>query len=90
MNNYSDKNYKYKFCIEDNAGFILGLSHYYCKKNYINYALIANLEGIFSYIISEWNSPKLHFKFIPKLREEEKKHMDLMKLILLKKTLNVF
>ena len=71
---YSAKNYEYKFCIEDNAGFILGLSHYYCKKNYINYALIANLEGIFSYIISEWNSPKLHFKFIPKLTEEEKKH----------------
>ena len=71
---YCDKNYEYKFCINDNAGFILGLNHYYCNKNKINYALISNLEGIFSYIIKEMNSPELHFKFIPKFTEEEKEN----------------
>ena len=69
----SYNNYEYKFYIEDNVGFILGLSHYYYKQNYKNYVLVANLEGIFSYTM-EWNYPKLHYKFIPKLTEEEKKN----------------
>ena len=61
--------YKYKDKIEGNAGFILGLSSWYSGFKY--YALVANTEGIFSYIISKFLPPKLHHKFIPSLSKKE-------------------
>ena len=68
--------HSYVGSIEKNAGFILGLSHFYCEKNKINYALIANLEGIFAYKMFDLclMDPVLYHKFIPKLTEEEKKN----------------
>lgn len=62
-------------CISEDAGFILGLSYFYCDKKYKKkYALIANCEGIFSYCIDRMKFPALHHKFIPKLSLQEKKN----------------
>ena len=63
------ESHKYKDKIEGNAGFILGLSSWYSGFKY--YALVANTEGIFSYIISKFLPPKLHHKFIPSLSKKE-------------------
>ena len=54
--------------LEQNVGFILGLSIYYEEKNQINYILIANCKGILSYNMemSSINS------FIQKMAKEEK------------------
>ena len=57
--------------LEEDAGFILGLSKYHCKRNDKHYALIANTEGIFVFCIDGFC---LYNKFIPpKKTEEEKK-----------------
>ena len=54
--------------LEQNVGFILGLSIYYEEKKQINYILIANCEGILSYNM-EMSSINA---FIPKMTKEEK------------------
>ena len=59
--------------IRENAGFILGLSHYFNEKRRVHYALIANKDGIFAYCIDNLKFPELYHKFIPDLDEEEKK-----------------
>lgn len=58
--------------LEENAGFILGLSNYYCKKKKRSFLLVANLKGIFAYII---DCLKLYKKFIPKIKESEKENI---------------
>ena len=68
------KRYEYKGCLQENAGFILGLSQYYCKKDNLYYVLVANLEGIFSYSFDNKANSKLHHKFIPILSEKEKEN----------------
>ena len=47
----------------------MGLSSWYSGFKY--YALVANAEGIFSYIISKFLPPELHHKFIPILSQKE-------------------
>ena len=47
----------------------MGLSSWYSGFKY--YALVANTEGIFSYIISKFLPPELHHKFIPILSQKE-------------------
>ena len=64
--------------LEENAGFILGLSNYYWEEKKTHYALIANTKGIFAYIIEGFY---LYNKFIPpkeekKEEEEDKKEED--------------
>ena len=57
---------------KENAGFILGLSDYYWKERKKNVILVANTEGIFSYIAEDFT---LYKKFIPRVDEEEKKRI---------------
>jgi hypothetical protein len=45
----------------DNPGFVLGINGY-CYKKIINFAIIANTEGIFAYNINDYS---LYHKFIP-------------------------
>lgn len=72
---YYNIDHSFVGCISENAGFILGLSYFYCdKKIKKKYALIANGKGIFSYCIDRMRIPVLHHKFIPALSFVEKKN----------------
>ena len=59
--------------LEDDVGFILGLSKYYSKISKNHYALIANTEGIFLYIIESFS---LYHKFIPPKSKKSKEEKD--------------
>ena len=56
--------------LEENAGFILGLSTYFDEKKEENYILIANTVGIFSYNMEKSSIGK----FIPELTKEQKEN----------------
>ena len=53
--------------IKENAGFILGLNSYFCKKENKNYILVSNLEGILVFYFEDLS---LYKGFIPKFEEE--------------------
>ena len=61
-----DMNFTFIGKFEENAGFILGLSNYYCKKTKRTYILVSNTEGILSYIVEDLS---LYKKFIPKIKD---------------------
>ena len=60
--------------LEEDVGFVLGLSKYFSEMSKNHYALIANTQGIFIYIIESFS---LYHKFIPpepkKSKEEKEK-----------------
>ena len=55
-----------------NVGFVLSMTSFYDEKNEIDYLLVSNKEGIFTYDLQYYN---LYFKFIPQKKESNNKEM---------------
>ena len=55
-----------------NVGFVLSMTSFYDEKNEIDYLLVSNKEGIFTYDLQYYN---LYFKFIPQKKENDNKEM---------------
>jgi len=73
--------------IEENVGFILGLSKYFCEKKKKYYILISNSEGIYAYNLEGLD---LHNKFIPAMENKETKKYEFNEAYVIEKDDNKF